>query len=43
MAAIGPVTADTARAAGIRVAATATEHTIPGLVTAIEHAVAPLT
>jgi uroporphyrinogen III methyltransferase / synthase len=41
VAAIGPVTADTARAAGIRVAATATEHTIPGLVTAIEHAVAP--
>jgi hypothetical protein len=33
------VTADTARAAGIRVAATATEHTIPGLVAAIEHAV----
>ena len=30
VAAIGPVTADTARAAGIRVAATATEHTIPG-------------
>ena len=43
VAAIGPVTADTARAAGIRVAATATEHTIPGLVTAIEHAVALLT
>jgi uroporphyrinogen-III synthase len=41
VAAIGPVTADTARAAGIRVAATAAEHTIPGLVTAIEHAVAP--
>jgi len=39
VAAIGPVTADTARSAGIRVAATATEHTIPGLVAAIEHAV----
>ena len=41
VAAIGPVTADTARAAGIRVATTATEHTIPGLVAAIEHAVVP--
>ena len=39
VAAIGPVTAGTARSAGIRVAATATEHTIPGLVAAIEHAV----
>ena len=39
VAAIGPVTADTARAAGIRVATTATEHTIPGLVAAIEQAV----
>ena len=39
IAAIGPVTADAARAAGMRVAATATDHTIPGLVAAIEHAV----
>jgi uroporphyrinogen III methyltransferase/synthase len=39
VAAIGPVTADTARSAGIPVATTATEHTIGGLVTAIEHAV----
>jgi uroporphyrinogen III methyltransferase / synthase len=39
VAAIGPVTADTARSAGIRVATTATEHTIPGLVAAIEHTV----
>jgi uroporphyrinogen III methyltransferase / synthase len=41
VAAIGPVTADTARSAGIRVATTATEHTVPGLVAAIEHAVSP--
>jgi uroporphyrinogen-III synthase len=40
VAAIGPVTADAARAAGMRVAAAATEHTIPGLVAAIERAVA---
>jgi uroporphyrinogen III methyltransferase / synthase len=40
VAAIGPVTADSARSAGIRVAATATDHTIPGLVAAIERAVA---
>ena len=39
VAAIGPVTAGTARSAGIRVAATATEHTIGGLVEAIERAV----
>jgi uroporphyrinogen III methyltransferase/synthase len=42
VAAIGPVTADTARAAGIPVAATATDHTIGGLVTAIERAVTTL-
>jgi uroporphyrinogen-III synthase len=40
VAAIGPVTADAAREAGMRVAATATEHTIPGLVAAIERAAA---
>jgi len=39
VAAIGPVTADTARSAGIPVATTATEHTIGGLVQAIEYAV----
>ena len=39
VAAIGPVTAGTARSAGIRVAATATDHTIGGLIAAIEHAV----
>ena len=40
VAAIGPVTAGTARSAGIRVAATAADHTIGGLVAAIEQAVA---
>ena len=40
VAAIGPVTADAARSAGMRVAATAAEHSIPGLVAAIEQAVA---
>jgi uroporphyrinogen III methyltransferase/synthase len=40
VAAIGPVTADAAREAGMRVAATASEHTIPGLVGAIERAAA---
>ena len=41
VAAIGPVTAGTALSAGIPVATTATEHTIGGLVAAIEHAVVP--
>jgi uroporphyrinogen III methyltransferase/synthase len=40
VAAIGPVTAAAAGAAGMRVDATASEHTIPGLVAAIERAVA---
>jgi uroporphyrinogen III methyltransferase/synthase len=40
VAAIGPVTAAAARGAGMRVDATATEHTIPGLVAAIERAAA---
>jgi uroporphyrinogen III methyltransferase / synthase len=38
VAAIGPVTAAAAVAAGMRVDAAATEHTIPGLVAAIEQA-----
>jgi uroporphyrinogen-III synthase len=40
VAAIGPVTAGAARSGGMRVAATAAEHTIAGLVEAIERAVA---
>lgn len=40
VAAIGPVTAAAAEAAGMRVDATASEHTIPGLVAAIERATA---
>jgi uroporphyrinogen III methyltransferase/synthase len=40
VAAIGPVTAAAAKAAGMRVDATASEHTIPGLVAAIERATA---
>jgi uroporphyrinogen III methyltransferase/synthase len=40
VAAIGPVTAAAARGAGMRVDATATEHTIPGLVAAIARAAA---
>ncbi len=40
VAAIGPVTAEAARSAGVRVDAAAAEHTIPGLVAAIEQAVA---
>ena len=39
VAAIGPVTAAAARSAGVPVATTATEHTIPGLVAAVERAV----
>ncbi|HEV3496041.1 MAG TPA: uroporphyrinogen-III synthase, partial [Actinomycetes bacterium] len=39
VAAIGPVTAGTAREAGIPVATTAADHTIGGLVEAIEQAV----
>jgi uroporphyrinogen-III synthase len=38
VAAIGPVTAAAARDAGMRVDAAAGDHTIPGLVAAIERA-----
>ena len=38
---IGPVTADAAEAAGLAVAAVATEHTIEGLVAALEVVLAP--
>jgi uroporphyrinogen-III synthase len=38
---IGPVTAEAARAAGMRVAAVAQPHTITGLVTALEQALRP--
>ena len=40
VAAIGPVTAAAARSAGLRVDVAASEHTIPGLVAAIERAAA---
>lgn len=40
IACIGPVTADTARAAGLPVHVVAEEHTIPGLVAALERAFA---
>jgi uroporphyrinogen III methyltransferase/synthase len=36
VASIGPITSEAARASGLRVAIEATEHTIPGLVAAIE-------
>jgi uroporphyrinogen III methyltransferase/synthase len=36
VACIGPITADTARAAGLRVDVVAAEHTVPGLVEALE-------
>jgi uroporphyrinogen-III synthase len=41
VACIGPVTADAATAAGIPVTAVAAEHTIEGLVAALETALAP--
>jgi uroporphyrinogen III methyltransferase / synthase len=41
VACIGPVTADTARAAGLSVDVVAAEHTIEGLVTALVEALAP--
>jgi uroporphyrinogen-III synthase len=40
VAAIGPITADTARELGLRVDVVAAEHTIPGLVDALVSAVA---
>jgi len=36
VASIGPVTTETARRRGLRVDVTASEHTIPGLVAAVE-------
>jgi uroporphyrinogen III methyltransferase/synthase len=36
-AAIGPITAETARAAGLRVVAQPTEYTVPGLIAAIRN------
>jgi uroporphyrinogen III methyltransferase/synthase len=41
VACIGPVTADTARAAGLAVDVVADEHTIPGLVEALREVLAP--
>jgi uroporphyrinogen-III synthase len=40
VACIGPVTAETARQRGLRVSATASEHTLDGLVTALVDAFA---
>jgi uroporphyrinogen-III synthase len=36
VACIGPITADTARELGLRVDVVASEHTVPGLVAAIQ-------
>jgi uroporphyrinogen-III synthase len=41
VACIGPITADTARAAGLTVDVVAAEHTIDGLVTALVEAFGP--